>query len=89
MNNDKLISILVRNVESVLFQDYAKSVSSVNEKGRFDILPLHSNFISIIKEKIVIYDKNNQKKEIKIDQGILRIVENKVEIYLGVEALWK
>ncbi|MBW7960204.1 hypothetical protein H3C65_01770 [Patescibacteria group bacterium] len=79
------LNLEVKSSEKVLFKGSVKAVSSINETGEFDILPFHANFFSIIKGKIVITDEGGQKKEILIkDQGILRSMENNVEIFLGI-----
>ena len=87
MTNDKIL-IEVKTSEKVLFSGEAKSLSSTNEKGPFDILPYHANFFSIIKEKIMIIHRDNKKTEISIkDNGIMKVMENKVSIFLGIETI--
>ena len=87
MTNDK-ISVEIKNSEVIVFSGEAKSLSSVNEKGPFDILPFHANFFSIIREKITIIGHNDEKTEISIkDNGIMRAMENKVSIFLGIETI--
>ena len=87
MSTDK-ISIEIKNSEAILFSGEAKSLSSINEQGPFDILPFHANFFSIIREKITIIGHNDEKTEISIkDNGIMRAMENKVSIFLGIETI--
>jgi len=81
---DNNITISIRNNQGLVFKDTVKAVSSYNEKGFFDILPEHENFISLIYDKIVIHKNDNQKEEIKIDSGVLRAYENNVSIYIGI-----
>ncbi|MBI2600979.1 hypothetical protein HYW42_03420 [Candidatus Daviesbacteria bacterium] len=77
------LTIISPDSEEV-FTEEVDVVSSTNLEGPFDVWPLHTNFISIIKEFLVIY-KNNQKiKELKIDTGVLRVNSNKVEVFLGI-----
>lgn len=79
-----LFDLVIRNKQGIVYNDKVEAVSSKNAKGSFDILPQHENFISIIKENIVIHKKLNQNQEIKIENGILRVYKNKVNIYIGV-----
>ena len=79
------VYVIVRDKETILFEDEARAITSFNEKGIFDVLPLHENFISIIKKSVIIHRKTGQKHEIKIDNGILKVFENKINIYLGLE----
>lgn len=78
------LSVMVRNRESILFQGEADSVTSNNPQGPFDVLPEHENFISIIKEKIMIQTTDHGKKEIPLDMGILHVNNNQITVYLGV-----
>lgn len=81
---DKNITLSIRNKQGVLFDGSVKAVSSYNEKGLFDILAQHENFISLIYKKIIIHKNNKQKQEIKIDNGVLRVYKNNVNIYVGI-----
>jgi len=81
---DTTISLSIRNRQGILFSGSVKAVSSYNDKGLFDILPKHENFISLIQQKIVIHKNDNQKQEIRIDNGLLRVYKNNVDIYVGI-----
>lgn len=78
------IRVVIRNRENVLFDEEITAISSYNEKGLFDVLPLHANFISIIKEALILHKGGKDKQEMKIDGGVLRVHENQVQIYLGL-----
>lgn len=79
-----LLDLVIQSKFGVVYNDKVEAVSSKNEKGIFDILPEHENFISIIKEKIIIHKNLNQNQEMKIENGVLRVYKNKVNIYVGV-----
>lgn len=79
------IELTVRNREAILYQGAVELISSVNAKGKFDILPLHANFISLVGEVLTIREKGGNVKEIPVDNGIVKARENKVEIYLGIK----
>jgi len=81
---DHNISLSIINRQGILFSGRVKAVSSYNEKGLFDILSEHENFISLIYEKIVIHKNDNQEEQIKIESGVLRVYKNKVDIYVGI-----
>lgn len=86
-SNNNILLVKVRSPESTLFDGEAKAVSSINEKGRFDVLPQHAHFISLISELLVIYDKDDKLRTIKIDSGVMKVMENKVDVFLGIETL--
>ena len=81
-----LLKLKVRTPEKSVYEGDAKSVSSVNERGPFDVLSAHQNFITLIREKLVIYDVNGEKQDIPVQRGVMRVHENEVTIFLGVEA---
>ncbi|HTK03841.1 MAG TPA: hypothetical protein VL401_03710 [Alphaproteobacteria bacterium] len=78
------VDVIVRKRDGIVFQGKVFAVSSTNEVGDFDVLPGHANFICTIKNKVVIHSDQNNKKEYKIDTGILRAKDNKVEVYIGI-----
>ncbi|MFH1536278.1 MAG: hypothetical protein ABIC96_04420 [Patescibacteria group bacterium] len=80
----KYFSVIIRNRERILIQEEVKSLSSINEKGPFDILGEHENFISIIKEHLIIEKKDGTKQEIKFDNGIVKVYANEVQVYIGI-----
>lgn len=80
------LSIRIQGPEKIYFDGKAEALSGVNDLGKFDILPLHANFISIVKDVIHIHKKGGP-LEFKIDRGVLRASSNKIEIFLGIEIL--
>lgn len=76
--------VVIRDRSGVLFEGRADSVSSYNDTGDFDIMPFHANFISIIKNNIVLRLKGGLIKTIPLKIGILKVSHNKVDIYLGI-----
>lgn len=83
LTKEKLI-LMVRDRNALLFQGEVAAVSSFNDKGPFDILPQHANFISIIKKHVVIHLPTKEKKRIELESGIMKVHNNNVEIYLGI-----
>lgn len=84
---ENILEVKVIESEKTLYSGMAKSVTSINEDGRFDVLPSHQSFISIIKRNIIIETTGKEKVQLKIGQGILKCVKNKVEILIGLESL--
>jgi F0F1-type ATP synthase epsilon subunit len=81
--------IHIKSPEGSLFEGYVDALSSINEFGRFDVLVEHENFICIIREYITLYEKKTVLKNIKIDSGVLKATENKINIFLGIDTLNK
>ncbi|MEP7166763.1 MAG: hypothetical protein ABI758_02170 [Candidatus Woesebacteria bacterium] len=83
-DTSKVLHVFIRNRENVLFNEDVVSISSRNEKGIFDILPLHGNFISLVEQRLILQRPDGTKTEIQVSNGILRASENRVEVYIGV-----
>lgn len=83
----KEMYVKISNADKLVFEGNATAISSYNEKGPFDILPLHANFISIIQNELIIHESKGKTQEMKIGSGILKAVENKVLVFLGIEMI--
>ena len=77
------LQVFVRNRESVTFKGEALAVTSYNDQGIFDILPQHSNFISMIKNNITIHKIDQTKEEFAIQSGVMKVANNSVTVYIG------
>lgn len=77
------IYLRIRSRKEVIFDGKALSVSSVNDKGPFDILPQHANFISLIKNEIVVRTKDSE-KVLKLGSGVIRVNRGIVDIFIDI-----
>jgi len=82
--SDNLIFGTIRNRQGLVFEGELKSVTSFNKLGKFDVLALHANFITLIKDRIVLGKKDGKLMEIPFQTGVMMVEENKVEVFLGV-----
>lgn len=82
--DDLKLQVVIRDRSGALFEGEADAVSSNNDKGPFDILPLHANFICIIHKGLTLHLKNKIVKGLSFGTGVLKVAQNKVEIYLGI-----
>ncbi len=85
MAPQKLINVVVRDRAGIQFEGEVKAITSHNPTGTFDILPMHTNFITVVRQKLILHQANGSKMELNIENGVLRASEDKVEIYLGVK----
>ena len=79
------LSVIIRDRKGVVWEGEALVVSSINSVGPFDVLASHANFISIIKNRIVVTKTDKTKQEFNVDSGVMQERENKVMVYLGVK----
>jgi F0F1-type ATP synthase epsilon subunit len=87
MANKKTIKLTIRDTQNVIFEGEVDRISSFNEVGRFDIYPMHANFISIIRQEISLYQNKQLIKSLKIEQAVLKIKQDIANIFLGIETL--
>ena len=80
----KQLHLTVRNREGILFEGEVVSISGVNVKGKFDVLPLHGNFIALLDQELVVRKLDKSEEMIKVPRGVLKVVANKVEVLVGV-----
>ena len=66
------------------FEGKAVSVSSQNQLGDFDILPQHTNFITLIYNYLTIVTPKKEIIKYNFKRGVLRVRKNKVEVFLGL-----
>jgi F0F1-type ATP synthase epsilon subunit len=83
MAND-LLSVSIIAKEKIVFHEDVRTITSYNERGTFDILAEHTNFITVIKDKIIIHKADGTDREIVVDNGVLRVASNKVDIFIGL-----
>lgn len=81
------MKVKVRDAEKILFEGEVDRISSFNEVGRFDIFPRHANFISIIKKELTLFNEHQKVKELQVEQAVLKVKQDVVHIFLGIEAL--
>ncbi len=85
-DNDYL-TIKVSTPEKVLFEGKALSLSSINARGDFDMMVDHINFITVIKDKLILFLEGEKQQEFDLDMGILRCFDDNVDVFLGIKAL--
>jgi F0F1-type ATP synthase epsilon subunit len=81
------IHLILRNAEQVVFEGEIKAITAENEAGIFDILPDHAHLITIVKNKIIIHHTTGTNEELKLDKGILKVEQNTIHIFLGVDLI--
>jgi len=78
------LEISILSPDKTVYLGQAEAVTCKNEKGEFDILPLHGNFISLIDDYITVHLPGGKTQRINIDGGLLKAFENKITILTGL-----
>ncbi len=77
------IAVTVRSRRGIVFEGAVRALTSHNETGEFDVLANHANFISVIKNKVLLRHAGRAPEVIPITTALLVACENKVDIYVG------
>jgi len=78
------LTVIVRSRDTEYFSGKAVAISSVNQKGPFDILPKHIHFISLIQNGLTIHKLDGSTQEIIFSNAVLRVKDDVVEIYISM-----
>lgn len=84
---DTIFNLKIASREGVIFEGKASSITSYNSKGKFDVLAQHANFISLLQKSVQIIDISGNTKEVKFDNALMKVYQNQVSIYMGIEWL--
>lgn len=83
MNN--LLNVQILTPKQTLFEGQALAVSSRNSTGKFDILPEHANFITLIENQPLIVIKDNKEKlKLNVSTGLIYVTSNQAHIYTDI-----
>jgi len=83
---DPVLNVRIVTPKQILFEGIASSVSSVNSAGKFDILPEHANFITIIENNpIIIQGVDKEITTYNFPLAIIYTAKNIVRIYTSLQ----
>src|SRR5574337_749817 len=82
MAQNQVLQVKIITPKKTFFAGQALSVSSTNSVGKFDILPEHANFITLVENQpIIIQDLNHQMQKFQFSQAIIYNVSNQVSVF--------
>ena len=81
------LQVKVLSLQKVVYEGEAISVSSVNVKGIFDILPLHTQLITVCEKEVIVRERAGEEMRFEIQKGVIRVAGNTVKIFLGFESV--
>lgn len=77
--------VKVLTPKETLFEGEALSLSSKNSSGKFDVLPEHANFITLVEQSpLIIRKKGNEKLQFNFSLAIIYVSRNQVNIYTDI-----
>ena len=84
VSNKPRLKLVIKSRKKEFYNDYASSVTSSNDTGIFDVLPHHANFITLIKDFIVVDQGLPTRQEFKLERGVMSVKGDTVNAYLGI-----
>ncbi len=79
------INVRIVSPEKTLFEGLARSITCFNKEGEFDILPFHSNFISLIYKSITVNPVDTESQRFEIGYALLKCMGNSITILTNVD----
>ena len=68
----------------VYYEGEANSISAASQTGRFDILPQHHNFITLLVACDVVIRTSTHEETIRIQGGIMHVKADRAIIFLDI-----
>jgi len=84
IRSDLTIYLYMRSRTSNHFQGQAHSVTSINTTGVFDILPMHANFVTLVKDYLIVDRGLATEKRIEFKTAVMSAIGNKIDVYVGI-----
>jgi F0F1-type ATP synthase epsilon subunit len=84
LDESKLLHIKIYAPYKVYYDSIAYSISATNDKGLFDILPKHHNFITLLNKGEIIVRNDKGEETFSIERGIMHVKESRVIVFLDV-----
>lgn len=66
------------------FRGTIRSLTAYNDKGELDILPMHTNFVSIVKNYVIVDKGLPTEQKFDYESGVLSVQDGKIDLYVGV-----
>lgn len=83
-DSDLSLDIYVRSRTTNFFQGAVHTLTSLNQTGEFDVLPMHANFITLVKDFVILDKGLPTEKKIDFKTAVLSVINGKVDVYVGV-----
>ena len=85
MSDAPVLKVQARAPFQLYFEGDALVVTATNTVGKFDILPGHANFFSVINPNSeVIIGTEKEDTKINVSNGIITVKDNEVMLFLDI-----
>lgn len=84
MIKDTLLKVVARAPFQIYYEGDARAVTATNKVGKFDILPGHADFFSLLNSGEVIIETDNEDITIPVSNGIVCVRDDEVLMFLNI-----
>ena len=81
--NEKL-KVIARAPFNIYYEGDAEAVSATNRVGKFDILPEHADFFSILSKGEIIIETSTDPVVFNVSNGIVTVRDNEVMLFVNI-----
>lgn len=78
------LNVIARAPFDVYYEGQAAVVTAVNKVGRFDILPGHADFFSVLSPGEVLIETGAETVSFMISNGIITVRDNEVMLFVNM-----
>ena len=77
------VEVVVPNYKkNMAYKGIAKSVTAFNVEGTFDILPMHENFVTVVRDTLIVVDGEGKRHDFAIGNATLEATDNSVKVFV-------
>jgi len=81
---DAHLNVIARAPFQKFYEGQARALSATNAVGKFDILPGHADFFSVLTPGEVIIETDAEPVSISIANGIITVRDNAVMLFVNM-----
>ena len=78
------LSVIARSPFNIYYEGPAEIVTAINKVGKFDILPGHADFFSILSPGEVTIETKSDPVTFNIANGIVTVRDNSVNMFINI-----
>jgi F0F1-type ATP synthase epsilon subunit len=82
--NASLLTVIARAPFHIYYEGTARVVSASNKVGKFDVLPGHADFFSVMSPGEVVIETESDTINFPITGGIIGVRDNEVMLFVNM-----
>jgi len=84
MNKDAKLTVIARSPFHIYYEGPARIVSAINEVGKFDVLPGHADFFSVMNPGEVTIETDEDVIRFESTGGIIGVRNDEVMLFVNM-----